>query len=167
MAISDAKRHASTDVILESSPARGYNYRLTDNPSRHRPQTAKAGSRYPSGARHLAARYEEIMHNFKVLILPNELEGIRINWQSYCVRLHEECNKIIVLQFLMDERISERREIISSCLEEAYDTDHNLQTLQASSSAARSDLLLPLFPGITAEQQDRVAQTLRQACYRA
>jgi perosamine synthetase len=67
-----------------------------------------------------------------------------------------------LLQAMMDEGISARRGIMAAHLEPAYE-GHPHGALPHTERLSRQSLILPLYPQMTEEQQDRVIAVLRRA----
>jgi perosamine synthetase len=177
MSVPDTVRHASREVVFESYPEVGFNYRLTDIQAAIGREQLK---RLPAAIVHrrqMAARYRELLSDIPGLVLPAEPAWTRANWQSYCVRLPQKTNQRAVMQEMLDEGIATRRGIMCAHLEPAYrdpatwrcaQTDCESRAacpnLAESERAQREGVILPLFSEMTEEQQDRVAAALRQAC---
>ena len=130
--------------------------------------------------RELAARYQSLLAPISGLGLPREPEWARSNWQSYCVRLPESVDQKGVMQSMLDAGVATRRGIMCSHREGAYPADTwtcatrlrgslrlraraGAPTLQHSEQAQDHCIVLPLFPQLTADQQQQVADALRQA----
>jgi dTDP-4-amino-4,6-dideoxygalactose transaminase len=113
--------------------------------------------------RALAVRYAELLNDVPGLSLPTEREGIRTNWQSYCVRLPTGSDQRKVMQLMLDQQVSTRRGIMCSHREPAYSGDALRYRLQESESAQDTCVLLPLFPGMKEDEQQRVIAALRTA----
>jgi perosamine synthetase len=164
MSVPDTVRHASERVIFESYPVLGYNYRLTDiQAALGRPQLARLRETVTQ-RRGLAAHYHAALADIPGLGLPVEPAWARSNWQSYCVRLAEGVDQRAAMQHLLDNGIATRRGIMCAHLEGAC-ADIPLRAPLPQSEAARDRcILLPLFPGMTPQDVDRVAACLAAAC---
>jgi dTDP-4-amino-4,6-dideoxygalactose transaminase len=177
MSVPDTVRHSSPMVVFESYPEIGFNYRLTDiQAAIGRVQL----QRIPDAIavrRNMAERYQQLLAEVPGLVLPLEPEWARTNWQSYCVRLPEGVDQREIMQEMLNHGIATRRGIMCAHLEAAYadrgtwhcvqarcNHDRGCPELSESERAQQRGLILPLFSQLTAEQQDRVASTLRQAC---
>jgi len=80
------------------------------------------------------------------------------------VRLPEHCGQRAVMQQLLDRQVSSRRGIMCSHREPAYAGVVATRPLPESEQAQDQCVLLPLYPGMTEDEQNHVAQALRQAC---
>jgi perosamine synthetase len=177
MSVPDTVRHSSREVVFESYPELGFNYRLTDIQAAIGREQLKRLPEAISQRRHLAARYRQLLSDIPGLILPTEPDWARTNWQSYCVRLPENSDQRRVMQEMLNEGIATRRGIMCAHLEPAYHDSTTWRCAQVgcrpggscpnlveSERAQREGVILPLFSQMTEEQQDRVTSALRQAC---
>ena len=176
MSVPDTVRHSSREVVFESYPELGFNYRLTDIQAAIGREQLKRIPEAIAQRRGLARRYRELLADVPGLILPTEPEWARSNWQSYCVRLPEKANQREVMQHMLDAGIATRRGIMCAHLEPVY---HDPATwrcaevgckpggscpnLAESERAQREGVILPLFSEMTEEQQSQVVAALRQA----
>jgi dTDP-4-amino-4,6-dideoxygalactose transaminase len=164
MSVSDTVRHSATRPVFESYPELGYNYRMTDlQAAVGRVQLSRL-PRLVERRRELARRYAEMLGDVPGLVLPQDLPWTRTNWQSYCVRLPENCEQRAVMEHLLVEGISTRRGIMCSHREAAYAQLPLRSALPESESAQDHCVLLPLHDEMTADEQAHVARTLRGAC---
>ena len=164
MSIPDTVRHGASQVVFESYPILGYNYRLTDIQAAVGREQLKRLPEIVASRRALAGKYRELLREIPGLIQPFEPEWARSNWQSYCVRLPEGCDQRTVMQTMLDAGVSTRRGIMCSHREEAYKDLVLRQPLPESERAQDQCILLPLYTQMTNEEQGRVAKALRYAC---
>lgn len=177
MSVPDAVRHSSREVVFESYPELGFNYRLTDIQAAVGREQLKRLPEAISQRRQMGARYRQLLADIPGLVLPAEPEGVRTNWQSYCVRLPENTDQRTVMQKMLDEGIATRRGIMCAHLEPAYrdlatwrcaqvecKPGGSCPNLGESERAQNQGVILPLFSQMTEDQQDRVAVALRHAC---
>jgi dTDP-4-amino-4,6-dideoxygalactose transaminase len=168
MSVPDTVRHGAREVIFESYPEAGFNYRMTDlQAAVGRVQLSRLDE-IVAERRALAARYAELLADIPGLQLPREPEWARSNWQSYCVRLPEGCDQRAVMQSMLEESISTRRGVMCSHLEEAY--RHATETapfaLPESERAHAEGVILPLFSAMSDDDQQRVRDGLADAVAR-
>jgi perosamine synthetase len=177
MSVPDTVRHSSREVVFESYPELGFNYRLTDIQAAIGREQLKRLPEAISQRRQFAARYMELLAGIPGLVLPAEPAWAHANWQSYCVRLSQQLDQREVMQAMLDEGIATRRGIMCAHLEPAYrdsatwrcaqagcEPGENCPNLAESERAQREGVILPLFSQMTEEQQNRVASALSQAC---
>ena len=166
MTVSDATRHASSEVIVESYPALGYNYRMTDiQAAVGRAQLLRL-SDLVAERRRLAARYSVLLQDVPGLTVPAEPEWARSNWQSYCVRLSDGLDQRDVMQALLDLGVASRRGVMSAHTELAYASEpwRCGGALRESERASGETIVLPLYPGMTDDDQEYVAAALADIC---
>lgn len=163
MSVPDTVRHGSNQVIFESYPTVGYNYRMTDIQAAVGREQLKRLASIVAQRRARAARYAELLKDIVGLDLPHEPPWARSNWQSYSVRLPAQIEQRAVMQALLDDGISTRRGIMCSHREPAYASDVR-HFLPHSEQAQDGCVLLPLYPQMTDEDQAQVAAALRLAC---
>ena len=166
MSVPDTVRHGSSQVIFESYPTVGYNYRMTDIQAAVGREQLKRLPDIIHQRRLLAESYGVLLTGSGGLGLPAEPAWARSNWQSYAVRLPHPCDQVGVMQAMLDAGISTRRGIMCSHLEPAYRDVDVRHSLIASEAAQKRSILLPLYPGLKASEQREVADALAAACRR-
>ncbi|HEV8345274.1 MAG TPA: DegT/DnrJ/EryC1/StrS family aminotransferase [Vicinamibacterales bacterium] len=166
MSVPDTVRHSATDIVFETYESVGYNYRLTDLQAavgrvqlRRLPETLER-------RRSLAARYADVLSDIPGLRLPQEPAWARTNWQSYCVRLPDSCDQRRVMRALLDQGIASKRGVMCAHRTPAYEEApwNSGGSLRESERAEDRCIMLPLYPGMSDDDQDRVAGALRHAC---
>ncbi len=160
MSVSDQVRHASAQVIFETYPILGYNYRMTDPQAAMGREQLKRLPAILARRRELASRYREKLGG---VVHPHQPDWARSNWQSYCVRLPDGCGQMDVMQRLLDCGIATRRAIMCAHREEAYAGLPCRHPLPESERAQDTGVILPLFPQMTDAEQDRVIEALHLA----
>jgi perosamine synthetase len=178
MSVPDTVRHGSKQVIFESYPMLGYNYRMTDIQAAVGREQLRRLPEILERRRHLANQYQATLAGIPSLKLPKEPEWARSNWQSYCVRLTSQ-NQLSVMQSLLDVGISTRRGIMCSHREPAYHQEAwacgnsqgscdcevgQCDRLTESEKAQDDSIILPLFHQITEHEQEYVVEILKAAC---
>ena len=164
MSVSDTERHGASQVIFESYPTIGYNYRMTDIQAAIGLKQVERLAGLVARRRALAERYGEILSGISGLALPFEPEWARSNWQSYCVRLPEGCDQRKVMQHMLDHGVSTRRGIMCSHLEAPYAGATLRHLLPESVRAQAQCVLIPLFPQMSELEQNQVAEALSDGC---
>jgi len=164
MSVPDTVRHGSAQVIFESYPEPGFNYRLTDLQAavgieqlKRLPVIVGARRRHADSYRKLLA---EVVPEVEA---PFEPSWARSNWQSYAVRLPQEVDQRAVMQAMLDRGVATRRGIMCIHREPAYAQRHPRAPLPASEAAQDHTILLPLFPQMTLAMQEEVIAALRGA----
>jgi dTDP-4-amino-4,6-dideoxygalactose transaminase len=165
MGVSDATRHESTEVIFETYPTIGYNYRLTDIQAALGREQLKRLPSVISRRRELASRYHERLSPLSGVVVPREPEWARSNWQSYAVRLAQGLDQRRVMQRLLNAGIATRRGVMNAHREAAYPpgTWRSAGNLARSEQAQDTAIILPLYHQMTEADQDLVVRTLEAA----
>jgi perosamine synthetase len=179
MSVPDTVRHGAKQVIFESYPMLGYNYRMTDIQAAVGREQLKRLPEIIERRRFLAQRYYQLLVDIPGLKLPTEPVWARSNWQSYCVRLARQHNQTQIMQAMLDEGIGTRRGIMCAHREPAYDREswscsaarencncdvNSCDQLTESENAQDCCLLLPLFHQMSEQDQDSVVSKLKTAC---
>lgn len=163
MSVSDSARHAAAEVIFESYPMVGYNYRMTDiQAAVGRPQLARLAE-IVATRRASAETYARELDGAGGLQAPAEPAWARSNWQSYCVRLPDGVGQREVMQYMLDRGVSTRRGIMCAHREAAYRDLPLRQPLPQSEAAQDRCILIPLYTQMTEAEQSKVIDTLRSA----
>jgi dTDP-4-amino-4,6-dideoxygalactose transaminase len=164
MSVPDTVRHGSSQVLFESYPVVGYNYRMTDIQAAVGRVQLERLPGIVAARRTLAARYETLLAGIPGLGLPQEPAWARTNWQSYCVWLPAGCDQRAVMQHMLDEGVATRRGIMCSHREPAYADAPLRAPLPHSEAAQERCIVLPLYPQMSADEQEAVAASLTRAC---
>ncbi len=179
MSVPDTTRHGSAQVIFEAYPDLGFNYRMTDIQAAVGCEQLKRLPEIIARRRKLAARYQSLLAAIPGLGIPMEPDWARGNWQSFCIRLPTGRDQRQVMQSMLDAGVATRRGIMCSHREAAYAPAHtwscgvgsgdcqcavgHCQRLRRSEDAQDRTIILPLFPQMSSEQQDRVVAALHDA----
>jgi dTDP-4-amino-4,6-dideoxygalactose transaminase len=166
MSISDTVRHSAREVIYETYPELGYNYRMTDLQAAIGREQLRRLPKIVARRRVLAERYAGALATSNGLRLPIEPEWARSNWQSFCVGLPEGVGQRAVMQYMLDRGISTRRGIMNAHTEAAYagrGSYRNGSDLRRSIEAQERAVILPLFVQMSEADIDFVAETLTEA----
>lgn len=157
---SDLQRHRSGTVQFEEYRELGYNYRMTDiQAAIGVVQMGKLDAAIAE-RRRLAARYAELLGGRDWLSVPREPAGRTHTYQSYCVRLSSAHQREKVMADLAALAIATRRGVMAIHLEPYYRKLTPGVRLPVTEQCASETLLLPLFPGLTDEDQQYVARAL-------
>jgi perosamine synthetase len=153
-------RHAADRVIVEHYPERGWNSRMTDLQAAVGLKQLEVLDEILGERRRLAERYDELLAPIGALATPRDPAYARRTWQSYAVRVLPDAG--ITAAALMDDLLADgvatRRGIMAIHLEQSY--QNTAGPLPYTEAAADEFVLLPLFPGLTDEQQDYVVERL-------
>jgi dTDP-4-amino-4,6-dideoxygalactose transaminase len=160
MSVPDTVRHGAREVIFESYPEVGFNFRMTD-------MQAAVGrvqlTRLPAiveERRQIAAEYTRRLANVGGVHAPVEPSWARSNWQSYCVQI-DSSDQRGVMQRLLDRGISTRRGVMNAHVEAPY---RQIATaLPVSEQLQQHGIILPLVPGMPLAQVALISDTLAAA----
>jgi perosamine synthetase len=179
MSVPAKERHSADKIIFENYPVLGYNYRMTDIQAAIGREQLRKLPEMIERRRFLAKRYSDLLKDIPELILPEEPPWARFNWQSYCIRLPEDCDQRYVMQALLDFGIATRRGVMCAHRESAYHRDvwscgtprpdcdcaaGSCQRLKESERAQDRSIILPLYHQMTEQQQDTVVNSLHVVC---
>jgi len=178
MSVPDTVRHQSDRVVFEEYLEPAFNYRLTDlQAAVGRPQIARLDA-IVAERRRLAATYHDALARNAVLAPPQERPAARSNWQSYpaFLRPGSGLGQLEVLQFLLDRGIAGKRGVHNAHQEPAYRSrsgwscgpggcphdcaSGTCRRLAVSERLRDETVLLPLYHGMTAAEQEQVLQAL-------
>ena len=163
MSVRDTERHTSKAVIIEEYLVAGYNFRLTDVQGAMGVEQMKKLEAIVARRRALAARYAEALAGHPWLAAPHVPEYAEPNFQSYAIRLAKDApiSRNDLMQRLLDAGISTRRGIMCSHVEPPYVGSESVRgALPISEDASARSLLIPLYPQLTREDQDRIIAAL-------
>jgi perosamine synthetase len=161
MSVPDTVRHGSNQVIFETHPVLGYNYRMTDIQAAVGREQLKRVPEIVATRRRLAARYTELLASNIGIEAPVEPARARSNWQSYSVTLPAHCDQRTVMQAMLDAGVATRRGVMCAHREEGY---RNGWRLPNSELAQDRRIILPLYHQMTDDEQMQVADALKKAC---
>jgi dTDP-4-amino-4,6-dideoxygalactose transaminase len=162
MSIPDTVRHGSKTVVFEEYPELGFNYRMTDiQAAVGRVQLGRLADLLPRRVE-LARRYDQAIQKIRGLVAPFVPDWARTNYQSYAVRITPDYprKRDELMQLMLDRGISTRRGIMNSHQEPAYAYKGAGADLRHSEAARDEVILLPLFGGMTDQEQQRVIEAL-------
>jgi perosamine synthetase len=179
MSVPDVVRHGAAKVTFETYDTLGFNYRLTDLQAAVGRVQLQRLPEILERRRRLASRYATLLASVPGLRLPTQPVWARTNWQSYCVRLPDGCDQRAVMQLLLDQGIASKRGVMCTHRSPAYIAipwscdglarscscaPGACQRLSESEQAEDRSLMLPLYPGLSEADQDRVAAAVATAC---
>lgn len=162
MSVPDTVRHGSNQVIFESHPVLGYNYRMTDIQAAVGREQLRRLAGIVARRREIGESYKQLLSAAPWLGLPHEPAWARSNWQSFAVRLPDHCDQRAVMQAMLDAGIATRRGIMCSHREDSYrDSIH--APLPHSEWCQDRTIVLPLYPQMTTDDIELVVSILKRA----
>ena len=164
MSLSTAERHGSGRVVFEQYPEVGYNYRLSDIQGAVGREQLKRLPGLVAARRRLAARYREALTGHPYLTLPQEPPFARSNWQSFWIILQDgsPLSQVELMQALLAQGIHTRRGTMCAHREPAYRDLPQPWPLPVSELLEDRGVILPLYPDLTGEDQERVIAALKE-----
>jgi dTDP-4-amino-4,6-dideoxygalactose transaminase len=112
--------------------------------------------------RRLGARYRELLAGDDRLELPYEPPGYTHIYQSYTVRLLTSHTQLEIMSDMAARGIATRR-IVACHLEKHHRALYPTLSLPHSEESTARTLLLPMFAGMTDQEQDQVVVALQAA----
>lgn len=163
MDTSDYDRHAAREPVTERYPVLGFNYRLTDLQAAIGLVQMSKLDTLVSRRRGLAESYHVKLAEHRFLLTPDAPPWSEPNYQSYAVRLTDDAplTRDDVLCGLRARGIAAKAGVMTIHRQAAYER-HGSCSLPRSERASDRSLLLPLFPELTADDQDRVVAALAE-----
>jgi perosamine synthetase len=151
-------------LARESYLEPAYNVRMTDlQAAIGRPQLARLDA-FMAERRRLAASFGAALADHPVLTPVLERSDGRANWQSYptLLRRDGEMTQDQVIRFLFDRGVSSRRGLTNAHQEPAYANRDSWRAgpLPVSEYLRDNTVMLPLFQGMTKEEERLVRATL-------
>jgi dTDP-4-amino-4,6-dideoxygalactose transaminase len=161
MNLSDLARHNAQDIVFEGYPERGFNCRMTDMQAALGLCQLEDLDDILEARRRLAERYNDALAAIPFLEAPHDPEYAVRTWQSYTVRVlpGSPVDRTEIMRLLLHDGVATRRGVMASHEEGAYAGGHH-RPLPHTEAAARDTFMLPLFPGLSDEQQDYVLDRL-------
>ena len=163
MSVQPQERHTSETILFEDYVKRGYNYRITDMQSAIGVQQMDKLDEIIRKRCELAERYDAALKGSKIFIIPQVPHNCDPNYQSYLVRVKNDStlSRNEILLCLNNKGINAKRGIQSIHKELAYCEEYRDLNLPETEKATIQTIALPLYPGLTTEEQDYVIAVLR------
>ena len=160
MDVSDLARHGAKDIVIESYPERGWNLRMTDMQAALGLCQLELLDEILEERARQAARYSGEIEHIPYLEPPYEPKYADRTWQSYAIRVlpGAPVSRTELMRRLMTDGVPTRRGVMAIHEEKAY--AGTAGDLPHTEAATRDSLMLPLFPGLSDEQQDYVIERL-------
>jgi dTDP-4-amino-4,6-dideoxygalactose transaminase len=166
--ISDLERHKAKGVLVQKYGEVGYNYRMTDiQAAIGLVQLGKLDAMVEQRTAQ-ARRYDAAFAGFDEIEPPYVPPYATHAYSSYLIRLRPgaRLDRDALLRRMAERGISCRSGIQPLHQEPFYEARYAGVHFPASEDAARATMFLPIFPGLTEEQQERVIAELRSALER-
>jgi perosamine synthetase len=161
MDVSDLARHSASDVVIEHYPERGWNYRMTDMQAALGLCQLDVLDEILDRRRRLADRYTAALERMPTMHAPYDPAHSERTWQSYSVRVDASASidRTELMRRLLADGIATRRGVMAIHQEGAY-AEQGPFDLPHTDAAAADVIMLPLYPGLTDDEQDFVIDRL-------
>jgi perosamine synthetase len=156
--VSTADRDRAQKVVLETYPEVGFNHKITDIQSAIGVVQMSRVAEIVTERQRLGRRYGELLAGQDGVETPYVPDGFTHVYQSYNVRLHTDRTQEEVMVAMMELGIATRR-IFAIHTQPAY-ADLPTGRLPHTDEAAARTILLPMFVGLTDDEQDQVVNAL-------
>ena len=142
----------------------GYNYRITDIQCALGCSQMKKLDRFLARRKEIVARYNEAFADCDNIITPYQLSDTESGWHLYIVQV-KNCDRRQVFEAMREKGIGVNVHYIPVYMHPYY-RDHGYENVHcANAEEIYSHIIsLPLYPGLTSEQQDYVIDTLKSLC---
>lgn len=142
----------------------GYNYRITDIQCALGCSQMKKLDRFLARRKEIVARYNEAFADCDNIITPYQLSDTESGWHLYIVQV-KNCDRRQVFEGMREKGIGVNVHYIPVYMHPYYQ-EHGYENVHcANAEEIYSHIIsLPLYPGLTSEQQDYVIDTLKSLC---
>lgn len=142
----------------------GYNYRITDIQCALGCSQMKKLDRFLARRKEIVARYNEAFADCDNIITPYQLSDTESGWHLYIVQV-KNCDRRQVFEGMREKGIGVNVHYIPVYIHPYYQ-EHGYENVHcANADEIYSHIIsLPLYPGLTSEQQDYVIDTLKSLC---
>lgn len=163
--ISDLVRHQAKGTLIQEYQEYGYNYRLTDMQAALGLVQLRKIDKMLEERRSQARKYDEALADIEFLTPPYVPPHMVHSYSSYLVTLDSKApiSRDDLLNTMAAHGISCRIGIQPLHHEPVYAKRFGDLNLPHTEAAAKSTIFLPIFPGLTQENQERIISVLRTA----
>ena len=142
----------------------GYNYRITDIQCALGCSQMKKLDRFLARRKEIVARYNEAFADCDNIITPYQLSDTESGWHLYIVQV-KNCDRRKVFENMREKGIGVNVHYIPVYMHPYYQ-EHGYENVHcANAEEIYSHIIsLPLYPGLTFEQQDYVIDALKSLC---
>jgi perosamine synthetase len=142
----------------------GYNYRITDIQCALGCSQMKKLDRFLARRKEIVARYNEAFADCDNIITPYQISDTESGWHLYIVQV-KNCDRRKVFENMREKGIGVNVHYIPVYMHPYYQ-EHGYENVHcANAEEIYSHIIsLPLYPGLTSEQQDYVIDTLKSLC---
>jgi len=162
MSVSDVVRHEAKQVIFESYPDVGYNFRMTDIQAAVGIVQLSRMKDILYRRKKIADRYNDAFGHSSIITIPYVPEYAKPSYMSYILKVEKESpvSRDGLMQSLLDKGISTRRGIMAIHMEEAYVRRYGNISLPVTEDAVNNTILIPMYPHMTEMEQEYVIENI-------
>mgnify|MGYP004463522653 FL=1 len=144
----------------------GFNYRITDIQCALGCSQMKKLDRFLVKRKEIVLRYNEAFADCENIVTPYQLPGTESGWHLYIVQV-KNCDRKQIFEALRDRGIGVNVHYIPVYMHPYYQ-EHGYKDVHCKNAEeVYSHIIsLPLYPGLTEEQQSYVIDTLKSLCER-
>ena len=165
--VSDLERHKAKGALFQQYFESGYNYRLTDMQAALGLVQLEKLDRIMELRATQAALYTGLLAMVEEVSSPKVPPYATPAWSSYSIRLTNKAKVSAdeVVKRMADRNVSCRRGIQPLHFEPYFAKDDAMRglSLPETESAAKETLFLPIFPGLTQDEQRTVVAALKES----
>jgi dTDP-4-amino-4,6-dideoxygalactose transaminase len=163
--VSDLVRHQARGTLQQVYHEVGYNYRMTDIQAAVGLVQLTRLDWALAERRRQALYYHLHLLELPEVVCPQVPEGVEHCYSSYCIRILPKAvrSRDEVLEGMAARGISCRRGIPPLYKEPVFRDRYPNLVLPVSEEVERTTLFLPIFPGLTEDDQARVVEALKES----
>lgn len=163
--VSDLERHKAKGTILQQYFEPGYNYRLTDIQAAIGIVQLGKLPEMLRQRREQAAKYDAAFAGIAGVHVPYVPSWAEPSWSSYCLRITAEAKVTAaeMVRRMAEKNVSCRHGIPPLHVEPCFADEWKGARFPGAEAVARETMFLPIFPGMTEEQQRHVIESFRTA----
>ena len=164
MSVNDLQRHRSRNVINESYPILGYNFRMTDVQAAIGVAQLRRLDGLLARRRAVAARYDALLAGIPGVSLFREPGDCVWNQQTYLIRLDGASaeERDAFMQRMLEEGVATRRGVMSIHREPCYVERFACQSFPESEKASDQCVCLPLYTQMADADIELVCAAVRR-----
>lgn len=164
MTVSDLNRHQSNNVVFESYPEVGYNFRMSDIQAAIGISQMYKIEEIIKKRIAIVAIYNKAFAGHPYLEIPYVPEGCGHNYQSYLLKVKKNSpiSREKIMSRLSNKGIAARRGIMAIHKEQAYQSVKNIIDLPVTEECAQTAFIIPLYPQMTEDEIEYVISEIKR-----
>lgn len=164
MTVSDLARHASKNVVFESYPEVGYNFRMSDVQAAIGISQMDKIEEIIKKRIAIATIYNKALGVHPYLGIPYVPGWCRHNYQSYLLKVKKNSpiSREKIMSRLSNKGIAARHGIMAIHKEQAYRSVKNIIDLPVTEECAQAAFIIPLYPQMTEDEIEYVISEIKR-----